>query len=83
MVPEYPTAQNPSDPSSYFVSEEDELKNIERKRKINTILQSIRYYAIKVWPFVNRVVQTVVYFMVNLIRGIVKIAIDQIKNFKG
>jgi len=79
----YETAQNPQDPSSYFVPEDQEFKEIERKQRINTVLSVLKYYAIKIWPFVQKIIETVVYFLITLSRSIVKIAFNQIKNFKG
>jgi len=80
---QYQTAENPQDPSSYFVDQDKELADAQRRQKVNSILQTIKYYAIKVWPFVNRVIQTVVYFLIHLIRSFVLMAIEQIKNFQG
>lgn len=78
----YETAQSPTDPNAYFVNQYEDLSAIERKRKISNIFRTIQYFAVKIWPSVNKVIETIVYFLIGLIRAMVKIAIDQIKNFK-
>ncbi len=45
---------------------------MEEENKFKTI-------AIKIWPTIYRIINTILYFFLSLVKSIIKIAIDQIK----
>ncbi len=49
---------------------------MEEENKFKTI-------AIKIWPTVYRIINSLMYFIISLIKAIVSIAINQIKGGKG
>lgn len=67
--------------SAYFLTEMSDEKPTTGQR-LRPIFDAIKYYAIRVWPYVQKIINTVVYFIITLIKGIVKLMIEQIKNFR-
>lgn len=79
-----PNVQPPSsqyaEPSPY--SSEDS-KQQAWGSKFAPLWSRFQYYLREAWPWIYRAINHSIYFLISLIKGIVKIAIDQIKNFKG
>lgn len=77
------TTENMETPatSSYFLDETS--NNSEFKQKFSRFFIKVQYYLVQIWPYVTKVLNSVFYFLITLIKSIVRIAIDQIKSFKG
>lgn len=75
-------AQSGEDPNSYFVTDmKGSGDTLSTKSK--PIFDAVRFYGVKIWPYLNRAFTAIFYFIVNVIRSIIKIAFDQIKNFRA
>lgn len=77
-----PTVETNQDPNSYFLSEPNESK-VGIFEKLRPFFTSMRYYAVQAWPYITRIMSATVYFLITLLKGTVKMMIDQVKNFKG
>lgn len=51
--------------------------NIDENR--TSFFNRIRYYLIQIWPYVNRFLNFIFYWIIKTIKGIVKYAIRQIR----
>lgn len=69
--------------SSYFLTEEEGLQTSWYTTRVKPFLNVLRYFFVQIWPAVNRTINAVVEFSIRLVKGVISIAIDQIKNFRG
>jgi hypothetical protein len=79
MTPKYETAENPHDPSSYFLPDA-ESKDLVRQQQLANLKTKFQYYAMKVWPYINRAISATLYFIIRLVKTFVSMVMEQIKS---
>jgi hypothetical protein len=70
-------------PSPFFQELEEKTVRSEKITLVITkFFQSFGYYLRQVWPYIYRLINFLVYETIKVIKGIVKIAIQQVGMFK-
>lgn len=69
--------------SQYFSETQYSSSNNDKfMGRLNKFWQAFQYYARQVWPWINRLINFLVYETIKVIRGIVKIGLQQVGLFK-
>lgn len=68
--------------SSYFPSEGEVSEKHRFSNRLKKIWNACEYYARQVWPWIYRLINFLVYETIKVIRGIVKIGLQQVGLFK-
>lgn len=68
--------------STYFVEAQDIRPSFYQKH-VKPFFALIQKWLIYAWPYIQRVLNTVIYFVINLIKSTIKMAIEQIRTFRG
>lgn len=81
-----PTPEQPVAPNSqeYFLNSQEKFdKKNGFLSSVKSFWRGFQYYARQVWPYVNRLITFLVYEVVTVTKGIVKIALSQVGMFKN
>lgn len=67
-----------SQPQNYFDGESKNELAISFQQKLKRFWENFQYYARQVWPWVNRLINFIVYEIIKVLKAIVRIALSQV-----
>ncbi len=75
--PQTPLATPNSSPEYFTQDNQSEFKSANTQR-LKQFWESFQYYARQVWPWVQRLINFIVYEIIKVLKAIVRIALTQI-----
>lgn len=73
------TKKQTVDPQNYFVTDMDQFDDESKMQKMQPYLDTGKKGLIRIWPSINRGINTFLFYLLKIVRGAIRRGAEQLK----